>query len=353
MKKVKQIALLLVCIILVMGAAYQRDGRIFGKEQTTTTQDTIQAAEPMRTLDDGTRVINTSTLGKDITGYAGRVPLEIYLSQEGKIVQVKALKNTETPEFFHEAKALLTKWNGKTPEEALALKVDAVSGATFSSRAIIGNMKVGLAYAAKNAKEPSIWEKFDLSIKTIAGLIVVLMAAIIPLYYKSKKYRTIQQILNTIVLGFWSGSFLSYTLFLSYASNGINWYVSIIPIIMLITAFIYPLFGKKNYYCNYICPCGSLQELVGKTSKKKWKIKSMYIVMLNRFRKILWATVTVLMLCGIGFEWMDYEIFSAFIFTSASVVVLILAAIFILLSYFVPRPYCRFVCPTGTFIKMA
>jgi polyferredoxin len=214
-------------------------------------------------------------------------------------------------------------------------------------------MKVGLAYAAKNAKEPSIWEKFDLSIKTIAGLIVVLMAAIIPLYYKSKKYRTIQQILNTIVLGFWSGSFLSYTLFLSYASNGINWYVSIIPIIMLITAFIYPLFGKKNYYCNYICPCGSLQELVGKTSKKKWKIKSKYIVMLNRFRKILWATVTVLMLCGIGFEWMDYEIFSAFIFTSASVVVLILAAIFILLSYFVPRPYCRFVCPTGTFIKMA
>ena len=132
MKKVKQIALLLVCIILVMGAAYQRDGRIFGKEQTTTTQDTIQAAEPMRTLDDGTRVINTSTLGKDITGYAGRVPLEIYLSQEGKIVQVKALKNTETPEFFNEAKALLTKWNGKTPEEALALKVDAVSGATFS-----------------------------------------------------------------------------------------------------------------------------------------------------------------------------------------------------------------------------
>jgi hypothetical protein len=109
MKKVKQIALLLVCIILVMGAAYQRDGRIFGKEQTTTTQDTIQAAEPMRTLDDGTRVINTSTLGKDITGYAGRVPLEIYLSQEGKIVQVKALKNTETPEFFNEAKALLTK----------------------------------------------------------------------------------------------------------------------------------------------------------------------------------------------------------------------------------------------------
>ena len=63
----------------------------------------------MRTLDDGTKVINTTVLGKDITGYGGNVPLEIYV-KESRIVKVKALKNAETPEFFAEVKPLLSKW---------------------------------------------------------------------------------------------------------------------------------------------------------------------------------------------------------------------------------------------------
>ena len=52
----------------------------------------------------------------------------------------------ETPDFFAEVKPLLSKWNGKTINEAQQLKVDAISGATFSSRGVIGNMKRGLAY---------------------------------------------------------------------------------------------------------------------------------------------------------------------------------------------------------------
>ena len=38
-------------------------------------------------------------------------------------------------------------------DEAQRMKVDAVSGATFSSKAIIGNVEQGLAFAAKNAHE--------------------------------------------------------------------------------------------------------------------------------------------------------------------------------------------------------
>jgi polyferredoxin len=59
------------------------------------------------------------------------------------------------------------------------------------------------------------------------------------------------------------------------------------------------------------------------------------------------------MLTGTGFEWMDYELFSAFIFQSAATVVIVLAIVFVVLSVFVTRPYCRFVCPTGTLFKLA
>ena len=47
------------------------------------------------------------------------------------------------------------------------------------------------------------------------------------------------------------------------------------------------------------------------------------------------------------------EVFSAFIFQTASVFVLALGGVFLLLSFFVARPYCRFVCPTGTLFKIA
>ena len=348
--------MLLTCIAVMAGVAIRHDGKLLGHDLKATTEasDTKKVAvkDTMQILADGTFVINTLPLGKDITGFAGQVPLNIYL-KDRIINKVEAQPNHETPDFFKAASALLTKWNGKKTNEALALKVDAVSGATFSSHAIIGNMRAGLQYASQKAVTPTIFEKMDLSIKTIAGLLVVLLAAILPWFFKNKNYRTLQLILNVVVLGLWCGTFLSYSTFVNYMANGIDVWTSFIPIVMLVTAFIYPLFGKKNYYCTYICPCGSIQELVGKVKVKKWKMGSKTVKRLTFFRKALWMVLMLLMLVGVGFDWMDYEIFAAFIITSASTVVLLLACLFFILSVFVPRPYCRFVCPTGTLFKVA
>ena len=194
----------------------------------------------------------------------------------------------------------------------------------------------------------------DLDIKTASGLLVVLMAAILPLFIHRKNYRTLQLVLNIAVLGFWCGAFISYALMVGYLANGVNVWASLIPIMMLVTAFIYPLFGKKNYYCTNICPCGSLQELAGKINKRhRWRMSTEVAQALSRFREILWAVLLMLMLLDVTFKWMDYEIFSAFIIQSASWSVLVLGIVFLILSFFVPRPYCRFLCPTGTLFKVA
>ena len=355
MKKTEQFVLLITCLAIIMVCAMQRDGRVWGHDLATmgkadtTATDTVKT---MSTLDDGTTVINTTTVGKDILGYVGSVPLEIHL-KDGKISQIKALKNNETPEFFDEAKALLTQWDGQTVEEALTHQPDAVSGATLSSNAIIGNVHVGLQYVSDNAAKPSDNIMGSLSLKTIAGLIVVLMAAIIPLFFRNKTYRTIQLALNVVVLGLWCGTFISWSLLVGYMSSGINFWVSLIPSVMLVTAFVYPLFGRKNYYCINICPFGSIQDLAGKTNHSKWKPSHKTVKYLGYFRQALFAVLMVLMLTGVGFEWMNYEVFSAFIFQAATAVVIAMAVIFVLLAIVVPRPYCRFVCPTGTLLKLS
>ena len=347
--KLQQLLCLLTCVLMVVAVSIRRDSKVAGQD-VKDHQTASQKTEPMVVLEDGSVRLNTTELGKDIVGYGGTVPLEITL-HEGRVENIRALANSETPDFFKEASVLLTKWNGQTVEDAQKMKVDAVSGATFSSKAIIGNVQRGLQYAAKNPVKTSVWAEFDFSAKAMAGLVVVLLAAIVPLFIKDRRYRTGQQILNVVVLGFWCGSFLNYTSIISYMSNGMNIVALIVPVIMLITAFVYPLFGKKSYYCTQVCPFGSLQELAGKCVGYKVRIKPATAKRLDKFRQILWAMLMLCLWTGVWFDWIDYEPFSAFVFQSASWVVIALAIVFVALSTVVMRPYCRFVCPTGALLK--
>ena len=334
---------------MVMAISIRRDGKVAGLD-LKQQEGALPEIEALAVLEDGTMRLNTTELGKDIIGYGGTVPLEITL-EDGKIKSIKALANSETPRFFKAASALLSEWDGRTVEEALKIQVNGVSGATFSSKAIIENVQRGLQYVAKNPVKESARAGFDFSIKAMAGLIVVLLASIVPLFVRDKRYRIGQQVLNVVVLGFWCGSFLNYTSMIGYMSNGMNVIALIVPIIMLVTAFVYPLFGKKSYYCTHVCPFGSLQELVGKCFRYKAKMSSLTARRLGLFRQILWAMLMLCLWTGVWFDWIDYEPFSAFVFQSASWVVISIAIAFAALSAVVARPYCRFVCPTGSLFK--
>ena len=99
---------------------------------------------------DGTYIINTTTLCKDVKGYRGNTPLSIYI-KKGKIVEIKPLANQETPNFFSKVKqGLLNKWNGMKVIKAATIQVDGVTGATLSSKAVKENVKRGITYYQKH-----------------------------------------------------------------------------------------------------------------------------------------------------------------------------------------------------------
>ena len=343
----------MACLMVIVAVAIRRDNKLWGIDLSGKAQQEVKAdtVATQTILEDGTIVINTTQIGKDVQGYAGNVPLEVSV-KDGKIVSVKALKNNETPDFFAQASALLGKWNGKTLQEASEMQVDAVSGATFSSRAIINNVRLGAQYAMNNPVSAA--PSFDWSVKNVGVLLFALIAAILPLFVRNKTYHNLQLIYNVLVLGLWGGTFISYSLLVGWLSNGVNLMSSLALVVLAVTAFVYPLFGKRQYYCTHVCPYGSLQQLVGKVNEAhKRKLSPRVVKALSVFRRSLWAVLMFLMICGVLFEWMDYEPFSAFIFESASWVVIAIAVAFIILSAFVTRPYCRFVCPTGTLLKFS
>ena len=188
--------------------------------------------------------------------------------------------------------------------------------------------------------------------KSIAALAVLLMAMIIPLFIRSRKMHTIQLILNVSVLGLWSGTFISHTMLVSIAANGIHLPAMAASALLLVSALLYPLFGKKGYYCTHICPLGSAQELIYRIPGTKIQVGQTTIQYLVWFRRLLWAVLTCLLITDVWSEWTDYEPFSAFLLATADPLVIALAATILLAAIFIPRPFCRFVCPTGTLLKM-
>ena len=358
---------LVVVMLVLSAAAILRDGRIFGHDLRQTHAAVVSVAQGSDTLEvqpDGTFVVNTRVLAKDVQGYGGLVPLKIHIDKDGRLTAIEAEPNAESPSFFDRAKELFSRWQGKTIDEAMAEDVDAVSGATFSSKAIIRNVQRGLAYAKqhgladggkgaqKESAERTVATGWTLG--SIVALIAVLLGAVVPLFTNNRRLHLVQLVVNVVVLGLWTGTFVSYTLFLRLFAGGVS--LSAIgtlaaPLLMLIVALLYPLAGRSGHYCAHVCPFGSAQELAGKLSRRKLRITPRVLSVLTALRNLLWGVLMALLLTGTCSAWIDYELFTAFIYSSASVWVIVLAVLFLVLSVWVPRPYCRFVCPTGALMK--
>ena len=101
-----------------------------------------------KTAAKSTKIIFTGEIGTKIYGYHGTTPLNIYITN-GKIEKIEALKNQESPAYFNKAKNhIFPQYTGKTVAQALKVEADAATGATYSSEAIIKNIKLALSQAS-------------------------------------------------------------------------------------------------------------------------------------------------------------------------------------------------------------
>lgn len=365
--------------------------------------------------------INTTETGKDIRGFGGPVPIQMEVSAKGRITSITALPNDETPGFFKRVTraALTDTFVGMSVRQALASDMpDAVSGATYSSKALIANMRIAFeqaqdtiasfhSSAAKTtattadksekhavtqqaatkttavttpqpdstSAKPAVHTPEQASMpdttqenvsvsghkatsspwtwQLIVALCLAVSATIIPLLRNGRKIRTTILVANIAGLGLLCGKFLSFSLMVNVMSTGIQWPAGLLALVMLFAAFVMPLFGRPNHYCMWVCPYGSAQELMGRIYKRKWRPSPRLSRILTWTRRGLWGILMILMWCGIAFTWTNYEPFAVFVPAAASVAVIIIAFGFLILSIFVNRPYCSWICPTGTTFRAA
>ena len=111
---------------------------------------TASAQDVMRKEKDGTYIVNTTTLAQDVEGYNGPTPVEVHI-KKNKIVKVVPLKSQEGPKYVAKVKKdMLPKYEQMNVKKGMVQDVDAVTGATFTSKAVQENIRRAVAYYKKH-----------------------------------------------------------------------------------------------------------------------------------------------------------------------------------------------------------
>ena len=313
-------------------------------------------------FDDGNKIgtiVNTSPFSDEIYGYNSTTPLTIFLDENDRISEVEICENRETRGYLNKVinSGYLDLWDGLTPKEAATHNVDAVSGCTFTSIAVAQSLQVRMQDLSKEKGKMAIDRK--LLARQICIVLVTILSAIC--FFnpnKTKILRYVTLLLSIAILGFWTNSLLSLALFYNWMTNGISLAIQLPLLIIAVLAILLPLFTKKSFYCQYLCPFGAVQEFVGvigqkakgkgqKTSSVKSKVFNFFVV----FRKVILLVLLLIVALGVGLDLSVVEPFPIFNYQSIGFGVAIFAAVIIVASVFIKKPWCNYLCPTGTLLE--
>lgn len=313
-------------------------------------------------FDDGNKIgtiVNTSPFSDEIYGYNSTTPLTIFLDENDRISEVEICENRETRGYLNKVinSGYLDLWDGLTPKEAVTYNVDAVSGCTFTSIAVAQSLQIRMQDLSKEKGKMAIDRK--LLARQICIVLVTILAAIC--FFnpnKTKILRYVTLLLSIAILGFWTNSLLSLALFYNWITNGISLAIQLPLLIIAVLAILLPLFTKKSFYCQYLCPFGAAQEFVGvigqkakgkrqKTSSVKSKVFNFFVV----FRKVVLLVLLLIVALGVGLDLSVVEPFPIFNYQSIGFGVAIFAAVIIVASVFIKKPWCNYLCPTGTLLE--
>ena len=286
-----------------------------------------------------------------IGGFGGNLRVVTGISPDGKIVGTELGENYESYGFIERIRnaGFFEKWNNLSVEEAAKAEVDTISGATMSTRAIKSMVALNLSkysgskFQANSAETEPIW----LEIIVFMLLAYSLFAFFFP--QKTAKFRIFHLAALAVVLGFIGGFALSFESFKNWLVSG---NIALVPAVILAVALIIPMISGRNFYCTFVCPFGAVQELFGRIPLPKKNLPQKFMKGVSVFKAVLLIVVYILMIFKIVTDFTVFEPFSAFKFDAAAVPSLVIAALFLIVSLFISRPWCRLFCPTGTLINM-
>ncbi len=301
----------------------------------------------------------TSSVPPEVGGYRGELDVLVGMDLSGKITGVKIIGHNESQEHIDRitGSGFLAKFIGKFAGDE-SFGIEAVTGATISSQAIIDDVKSSskavydyiMSGKKPTASSGSLVDTTQL-VKGLAALSIAALACICVARPGSRRLRRITLAASVAVVGIWLGTPVTIGNIVDLRFFGLplryNLPLAVLMLFALLAALV-----RRNLYCSYVCPFGALQEGAARVMPKK-VCPSGGIE--RSFRWLRWI-VTILALYAIAFEGSDafrsIEPFSLLFMRYPNAVTLIQAGVALAAALFVRRVWCRFFCPTGLIIDI-
>ena len=311
-------------------------------------------------------VVFSDDLAPEVQGYAGRVPVAVAMDMDGGILRVRVLPHYEdVPAYVElvETDQFLGQFLGKGPADAITAgrDVDVVTGATYSSMAVIDGVRISAHQAAaeilsevEEAPKRPATANWGSWLRWSNLVLALLIGASVYAYMKrSARLRPFVLAASFVILGLWLKTFFSVGQVLDIAmgrlpslAGNATWYIMAVP------ALIFPIFFGR-LYCSYLCPFGAMTEFLGRLFRSPLRVNPKFDRRLRRVKYGVLVALAVLFALTRNIGLLYVEPFAdtfalAFLAEHGEVISRLAWALFILAaSLFVTRFFCRYFCPAG------
>ena len=342
-------------------------GALSLEQESTVPRDSVREISYFRVADANDRltgyIFSSEELAPKVRGFGGKINLAIYVDPNGVLIEFHIIRSNETPAYLQ----MLSQWRGLLNGRHLFepqpfADVDAVTGATVSSEAILSALQIsGHRFATQilgrsvepELKEETRWAKYLPDAHGIYLIAAFVLALIVT--YRGGFWSRLVVLSLTLIVG-------GIVLNAQYSSEQIATILSLhVPAAGLTGAFLFVvgmpllvmLFG--NLYCGYICPFGAAQELISYVVPDRLK----HPITLEKMRKARFVKYGVLFIFIILFfssrsrSTLATDPLTSFFnlqFWKWSMIVIVTAAL--IGSVFYVRFWCRYLCPAGAFLSL-
>ncbi|MFQ6034638.1 MAG: 4Fe-4S binding protein [Sedimentisphaerales bacterium] len=342
-------------------------GALSLEQKSTVLRDSARKISYFHVADANDRltgyIFSSEELAPEIRGFGGKINLAVYVDPNGVLFEFHIIRSNETPAYLQ----MLSQWRGLLNGRHLFepqpfADVDAVTGATVSSKAILSALKTsGQRFATQilghsvqpQLKEQARWANYMPDVHGLYLIAAFVLALIVT--YRGGFWSRLVVLLLTLFVG-------GIVLNTQYSSEQIVTILSLhVPAAGLTGAFLFvvgmPLlvmfFG--NLYCGYICPFGAAQELLSYVLAERFK----HPITLEKMRKarfvkygVLFIFIILFFSCRSRSTLATDPLISFFNLRFWQLSMLFIAAIALISSVFYTRFWCRYLCPAGAFLSL-
>ena len=307
-------------------------------------------------------IIGIVSVGEAV-GYGGPMDVAVAINAGGEVIGYSIVSHKETPSYLEKVldsyfvEDLLGM--DSTDQFALGEDIDGISGATYTSGAIVEAVREETRENASKYYDFTVPEESTPKILFgISEIALIVLYAVGFFGHKGKfKYkkqtRWATMIIGMIVIGFIYNRPLTISyfnqLFLGYFpvwQTNLYWYLLLGGIFFVFTV------DNKNPYCSWFCPFGAAQECLGAIGGAKPRSAGKFTYFLRWVQRgLAWAAIVIALIFrnpGIT----SFEVFGTLFDFTGTMLQFTMLGVIVIASLYILRPWCTYLCPMGPVMEL-